>query len=293
MKIGIVTCSDYPHLTEPEKTLISLLANHCIEAVPLVWNDTSIDWQNFDCLLLRSIWDYHLHVEIFFEWLEMLGEIQVPIFNPLSIVNWNRQKFYLEELEEQGVRIIPTIFIKKTNSFSLKELAIKGWDKIVIKPAVSANAFLTEYFSINEINQIEAKYKPIAKERDLLVQCFISEIQTDGEVSLIFFHKKYSHAVLKKAANGDFRVQSDHGGSTLPFNPDPSIIATTQRILSYIKEDLLYARVDGVIRDGEFILMELELIEPELFFHHSQGAEERFVEAFLNLKNTLTFPSQI
>lgn len=293
MKIGIVTCSDYPHLTEPEKPLIALLANHGMEVVPLVWNDTSIDWKNFDCLLLRSIWDYHLNIEFFFEWLRMLEKIQVPTLNPLSIVNWNRHKFYLEELEEQGVKIIPSIFVKKTNNFSLKELITKGWDKIVVKPAVSANAFLTESFSINEISQIEAKYKPIAKERDLLVQCFMSEIQTDGEVSLIFFDKKYSHAVLKKAADGDFRVQADHGGTILPFNPDPSVIATAQCILSYIKENLLYARVDGVIRDGEFILMELELIEPELFFHHSQGAAERFVEAFLNLKNTLTFPSQI
>lgn len=283
MKIGIVTCSDYPQLTEPEKPLIALLANHEIKAEPLIWNDTSIDWKKFDCLLLRSIWDYHLHVEGFFKWLKTLEEIQVRTLNSLSVVNWNRHKFYLREMERKGVKIIPTLFIDKTTDFSLAELKGKGWEQAVIKPAVSANSFLTESFSLTEITTIEKKFHSLAIERDFLVQSFMPEVQSSGEVSLVFFDKQYSHAVVKLPAQGDFRVQEEHGGKTISFNPTPSVIDTATNILSWIQEDLLYARVDGVIRDGEFILMELELIEPELFFHFDKESTKRFVEAVLKI----------
>jgi glutathione synthase/RimK-type ligase-like ATP-grasp enzyme len=283
MKIGIVTCNEYPQLTEPEKPLIGLLASHGIEAEPLVWNDASIDWKKFDCLLLRSVWDYHLLVKEFFEWLSMLGEIQVLTLNSLPVVNWNRHKFYLQELENKGVKIVPTLFVDKTTNFSLAELKSKGWKQAVIKPAVSANSFLTESFSFTEIPSIEKKFHGLAAERDFLVQSFMPEVQSSGEVSLVFFDKQYSHAVVKLPAQGDFRVQEEHGGKTISFDPTPSVIDTATKILSWVEEDLLYARVDGVIRNGEFILMELELIEPELFFHFNKEAAGRFVEAVLKM----------
>jgi glutathione synthase/RimK-type ligase-like ATP-grasp enzyme len=279
MKIGIVTCAEYPQLTEQEKPLLALFRNEGIEASPLIWNDPSINWTGFDCLMLRSIWDYHLQVDQFFAWLAMLEENNIKTFNSMAVVNWNRHKFYLQELESKGVKIIPTVFVERTNQFSLNELIQKDWQQAVIKPAVSANAHLTESFTIDDITQVEGRFKSLVATRDFLVQTFMPEIQTMGEVSLIFFDKAYSHAVLKTPARGDFRVQADHGGSTVAYQPSESVIEAGRKILSLIHHDLLYARIDGVVRDNQFYLMELELIEPELFFHLSEGSHQRFAHA--------------
>ncbi|MFM8912572.1 MAG: hypothetical protein ACKOE6_06560, partial [Flammeovirgaceae bacterium] len=113
------------------------------------------------------------------------------------------------------------------------------------------------------------------------------EIQASGEVSLIYFNKQYSHAVLKTPAQGDFRVQADHGGNTIAYQPSRHLVDVGAVILSKIPHEVLYARVDGVVRDNEFYLMELELIEPELFFHLAPGAAARFVNATVDmLKST-------
>lgn len=287
MKIGIVTCAEYPFLTEQEKPLLALLRNEGIEASSLIWNDASIDWSSFDCLLLRSIWDYHLQVDQFFAWLAMLEENNIKTLNSMAVVNWNRHKFYLQELERKGVNIIPSVFVERTSQFSLDEVIHKGWEQAVIKPAVSANAHLTESFALDNLTRTEAKFKPLVTTRDFLVQSFMPEIQTMGEVSLIFFDKAYSHAVLKTPAKGDFRVQADHGGSTVAYQPSESIIETGRKILSLIDYDLLYARIDGVVRKNQFYLMELELIEPELFFHLSEGSHQRFVQAALRFLRQL------
>lgn len=279
MKIGIVTCAEYPLLTEQEKPLLALFKNEGIEASPLIWNDASIDWPSFDCLMLRSIWDYHLQVPQFFAWLAMLEKNNIKTCNSLAVVNWNRHKFYLQELESKGVKIVPTFFVEYSSRFSLDEVIQKGWQQAVIKPAVSANAHLTESFTIDDLEQVERRFKPLVATRDFLVQSFMPEIQAMGEVSLIFFDKAYSHAVLKTPAKGDFRVQADHGGATVAYHPDESIIEAGRKILSLIDHDLLYARIDGVVRENQFYLMELELMEPELFFHLGEGSHQRFVQA--------------
>ncbi|MFM7852840.1 MAG: RimK family alpha-L-glutamate ligase [Flammeovirgaceae bacterium] len=290
MKVGIVTCAEFPHLTDQEKPLIDLFAAKGICITPLVWNDPSIDWKHYDCLLLRSIWDYHLHIEEFFAWLNLLEKQNVTTLNPLEVVNWNRHKFYLRELEKNGINIIPTLFIEKGSDFSPTALKNKGWEQAVIKPAISANSHLTELFHITDSKLVEEKYRRLAQHHDLLVQSFMPEIQTQGEVSLVFLGKHYSHAVLKKPALGDFRVQADYGGKAEPFHANPAIIRAGNQILSHIPLNLLYARVDGVIHENQFFLMELELIEPELLFDHAPAARGVFVESATQLLQSNHLP---
>ncbi len=159
----------------------------------------------------------------------------------------------------------------------LSSLEEKKWQKMVIKPAVSASAYRTCLFEPKDIHAIEKKFSSVAAECELLVQPFIREVNEHGEISLLFFSRQYSHAVLKVLKTGDFRVQQEHGGVTTAFNADDKLIETAKQILSKIEGDLLYARVDGIIKDGRLLLMELELIEPYLFFDYWKNSIEKFV----------------
>ena len=117
---------------------------------------------------------------------------------------------------------------------------------------------------------------------DFLIQQFMPEVQETGEISMIFFNNKYSHAVLKQPKSGEFRVQAEYGGGAVTFQPDRKIIETAEQILSHFGNQILYARVDGIVASGEFVLMELELIEPELFLDSSSGARKRFAESIVS-----------
>src|SRR6478736_463824 len=116
-----------------------------------------------------------------------------------------------------------------------------------------------------------------------LVQQFIPEIETQGEISFIYIDGAYSHAVLKRPAAGDFRVQKEHGGSVELLNPDSALLDQANEIAATIAQvrDSLYCRIDAVARDSKLVLMELELIEPELFLGLAEGAAERFAKAIV------------
>jgi glutathione synthase/RimK-type ligase-like ATP-grasp enzyme len=277
MKLAIATCEKLPDLFETEKPLIALFRNHGIVAEPTVWNNPDVHWNNYDAVLIRSVWDYYLHADAFNHWLDLLEEKNIYTLNPVSVIRQNQNKFYLKQLEVAGVEIVPTVFIEKTNALSLSAVENTGWQKMVIKPAVSAAAFRTCLFEQNELHKIEKEFAAMAAECDLLVQPFIQEVNEQGEISLLFFNRQYSHAVLKVPKAGDFRVQQEHGGITTAFNADRKLIETAMDILSKIEGDLLYARVDGIIKNGRFLLMELELIEPYLFFDYHENAMEKFV----------------
>lgn len=283
MKLAIATCSKEPHLATSDKPLPGLFAEHGITAEPAIWNDASIDWQQYDGVLIRSVWDYHLHTAEFNWWLNLLEEKKLFTLNPVATIRQNQNKFYLKQLQQKGVDIIPTLFINKTDTLDLSAVKTQGWHTAVIKPAVSASAYLTRMFRATELNAVEQEFKAVAAERELLVQPFIEEINTQGEISLLYFNRSYSHAVIKKPGAGDFRVQKEYGGVTEPYSADTTTIKTADAILRHIKGDLLYARVDGVIINNRFVLMELELIEPFLFLDYKTGAMQQFVAAAAGL----------
>jgi glutathione synthase/RimK-type ligase-like ATP-grasp enzyme len=117
----------------------------------------------------------------------------------------------------------------------------------------------------------------------LLLQEFMPQIQTLGETSFIFFNKKFSHCVNKKPVEGDFRVQSQFGGKYNLVQPSQELIEKAQKITETFPENLLYARVDGIVIDNDLYVMEMECIEPDLYFNLSEGSLERFVTAIVEL----------
>ena len=283
MNIALLTCEKFPNLYEADQPLIPELAKHDITAEATVWDDPTIDWLQFDFLIFRNTWDYYEKEAAFNLWLDRIEALKIPTLNAFEIIKANKHKFYLRDLEAQGIGIIPTIFIDKTDALNLRDLIPPHWQKMIIKPAFSAGSYQTGAFSLVDIDSINEKYKPIAASKELLLQEFMPEIQALGETSLIFFNKKFSHAVNKKPADGDFRIQVQFGGKYALINPNPELIEQAQNIVNTFLYPLLYARVDGIVINNKLHLMEVECIEPDLYFNIHQNARKTFVNSILEL----------
>lgn len=275
MQLGIATCAKCPELTVSERPLVSLLHPHRIEAAPVVWNDPSVNWASFDALLIRSTWDYHLFPQKFLAWLQHLEQLRIPVWNPVPVLRWNSHKFYLRDLAGRGVAVAPTLYLEKGRTDVREQALEKGWTDVVIKPAVSASGYRTHSVSL-ESPEAQSTIEEASAHGDFLVQPFIPSIRETGEVSLVFFDNEFSHAVLKRPREGEFRVQAEYGGNQIPIEPPTPIVEEAMRILQQTATPLLYARVDGMIEDNRFLLMELELIEPDLFLSLRPGSDKEF-----------------
>ena len=282
MKIAILTCSTWQGLFEKETAFAKKINFPDTEIDVLAWDDEAVDWQNYDYLLFRTTWDYFNVPEKFDAWLQKIQHLGIKTLNSIEVIRRNQHKFYLQDLERQGIAIIPTIFIPKRTVLDtsfLQVLQQKNWAEAIIKPAVSGGAYRTLRFDESQYDAVILEYNEILENRDILLQPFLPEILTEGELSIFFFNGKYSHAVLKKPIDGDFRVQEQFGGKNQIYRPSAELIATAQHIAHSFDPDLLYARVDGVLQNNNFLLMELELIEPDLYFHAHPDAEPNFLAA--------------
>ena len=283
MKIALLTCEKLPDLNPEDQKIIPALAQHNIESSAVIWSDKTVNWTDFDYLIFRNTWDYFEKETEFKIWLDHIEKLGIKTLNPIEVIKQNIHKFYLREMEQQGITILPTLFIDKTAHLDLAKRIPSHWKKAVIKPAFSAGSYLTEVFDVSNSTEIDQQYERIALEKELLVQEFMPQIQTLGETSFIFFNKKFSHAVNKKPVEGDFRVQSLFGGIYTLVHPSQDLIQKAQKVVDTFKEDLLYARVDGILIDQELYLMEVECIEPDLYFNLSENSLERFVASIVKL----------
>ncbi len=283
MKIALLTCEKLPQLNPEDQPLIPALAQHGITAIPAIWSDKTIDWTTFDYLIFRNTWDYFEKESEFRAWLDHIEQLGIKTLNSIELVKQNIHKFYLRDLEQQGVTILPTVFIDRTTKLDLAALLPASWKQAVIKPAFSAGSYLTTVFDAEDVNSINEEYSKIASQKELLLQEFRPEIQTIGETSFIFFNKQFSHAVNKKPVDGDFRVQTLFGGKYTLVHPSEDLIASAQKIIANFPDPLLYARVDGIIINDQLQLMEVECIEPDLYFNLSATALSQFVAAIVKL----------
>ena len=278
-RIGFVTSQALHDLTPSDRLAAAALRARGADVVPAVWTDPTVAWAWFDQVVVRSPWDYFAHQDRFLSWFDTLDGAGVPVENPTSILRWNLDKVYLRELD---VPIVATEWVAQGGTLDLPAiLRSRGWRRAVIKPTISAGGHDTWTVDAENAIEIGARMAPVLGRCGLMVQPFIEQIRTQGEISFLFFRKAFSHAVVKKPQAGEFRVQVEYGGSAEPFAPSPALVAQAERVVRAVEGELLYARVDGVDVNGEFQLMELEVLEPDLFLGHSPGAPERFAEAVL------------
>ncbi|MBI1803417.1 MAG: hypothetical protein HY033_06565 [Ignavibacteriae bacterium] len=280
-KIAFVTSIDYPELTDDDRIASQALRSEGVRIVPVVWNEPSTEWAEFDVVVVRSCWDYHRAPDAFRSWIDSMEEHDVRIWNPPNILRWNMEKTYLCDIEKRGIAIPRTIFLNDTDSFDARSIIDRiGTSDVVIKPAISASAWRTWRCSlINFSSDDRNRLDELSRQSNIMVQEFMPEIIKDGEWSFIFFGDRFSHAVRKYPGSKDFRVQKEHGGRYHPIQNLPvPLVQEAEKIITTIEEPILYARVDGIEREGKLILMELELIEPQLFFDSHPDAVKRFME---------------
>jgi len=281
--LALITYSGLPRGAESERLMLPYLAAAKVETEIVDWRSESTDFSKFDLIVLRSCWDYHLKVAEFIGWLQRAAQT-TQILNPIDTVLWNHNKFYLREVEALGIEIVPTIFVSNARPLGAEEATtMRSWPKgsIVVKPAISASAHNTRLIDSGPWSA-EDEVSRIMK-GPFLMQPFIQEIQDQGEISFVYIDGRFSHAALKRPAAGDFRVQQEHGGSAELFHPPVALLDQADRIAATVPQvrDSLYCRIDAVERDGKLVLMELELIEPELFLGLAEGAAERFAKAIV------------
>ncbi|UOQ73022.1 ATP-grasp domain-containing protein [Hymenobacter cellulosilyticus] len=225
-------------------------------------------------------WDYFDRVDDFYVWLDRMDATGIQLLNPSSIIRWNADKKYLRDMEQAGVQIVPTHWLPKGSEVVIDELFDKlGSDQLVVKPAVSGGAKNT--FTLTRLETAERlpQLTELVQHEDFLVQPFQPQIQTEGEWSLIYLGGQFSHCVLKTPKSGDFRVQHYLGGGIEPREAPAHLRQAADSIIAQFAQGCLYARVDGVDADGQFLLMELELIEPFLYLASSEGALARYEAA--------------
>jgi len=281
-RLALVTYNGLPHGAESERLMLPYLAAANVETEIVDWHSAGFEPSRFDLLVLRTCWDYHLRSVEFKAWLQQAATV-VPVLNGIETVFWNYNKFYLLELEQNGQQIAPTVFVRGRERIQTRQWNdVLRWEKIVVKPAVSATAHKTWLFDRVSLPSSD-ELKDRMQNQAFLIQEFIPEIVTGGEISFIYIDGVFSHAVLKRPASGDFRVQKDYGGTTEPFIPPRELLKDADKIAASVPQvrDSLYCRIDAVARDGKLVLMELELIEPELFLGLAEGAAERFAEAII------------
>jgi hypothetical protein len=286
--IALATYASLPNLAVDEHPLVGALAARDIRAVPAVWSDPAVVWEQFAGVIIRSCWDYHLRPAEFFQWIDRVDRLGVPIWNAPATLRWNSRKTYLHDLAIGGVRTVPTLWLLGDNGrrtpMSLETiLADTGWEHAVVKPVVSASAHETWKVSRDDARANAAAHDDrlctLIARHGVMVQPFVPEIESNGEWSLQFFGGVFSHAVVKRAAAGDFRVQREFGGTHETVTPPMAVLRQAERALRSAPGESLYARVDGVLIDGDLVVTELELLEPSLFLDADPAAPDRFATA--------------
>lgn len=245
------------------------------------WREKEVDWNQFQAVIIRSTWDYQEDAQAFMKVLADIENSKAVLLNSLAIAKWNINKNYLREVEKKGAVIVPTRWLEKFNFNMLEEYFYRfKTDQLVIKPTISANSDNTFWLKKLDYKTQKVLLESSLKGRQLMVQPFINAIVEEGEYSLFYFAGSYSHCILKTPKTGDFRVQEEHGGLLQSISPSKELLTAANIALQTIPEKVLYARVDLVEHEGVFKIMEIELIEPSLYFEFDDMAATRFARAF-------------
>ncbi len=246
------------------------------------WSKEYFDWSKTKVTLIRSTWDYH-HRAV--EWNSFLSNFsgKNKLINHEKLIRWNMDKHYLGDLEKLGITIPETVFIEEGNQNSLIEhYQNSGWPEIILKPCFSATARHTYRVNSNNVKSINATFQRLIQNESLMIQPFLHSIMDEGEISLVIIGGEFTHATIKRAKPGDFRVQDDFGGTADLYQPSMDEIEFAKRVVSKCDPQPAYARVD-LVKDnnGQLALIELELIEPELWFRLFPEAAEVFASVLM------------
>ena len=272
------------NILRDDQLLQAALKRHGISSVRRDWASPDVDWSQFRCAVFRTTWDYFERRHEFTAWLNHIRG-QTRLCNDAALISWNMDKHYLADLEAKGILIVPSKFIERGSTVTLHELLDEsGWDEAIIKPCISGAARHTYRLNRESAAQLESVVRQLLTDESLILQPFQQSVMRHGEDALMLFNGGLTHAVRKTPKPGDFRVQDDYGGMAHPHEPSAAQIEFAQRALAACPSAPAYGRVD-LVRDnhGNLAVMELELIEPELWLRNHPPAATAFAAAIAKL----------
>jgi glutathione synthase/RimK-type ligase-like ATP-grasp enzyme len=274
--LRVATCTVLPEVDVDEAPLMRALTAAGIRAQLVAWDDPAVDWDAPVPTLLRSTWNYALHVDAFLAWVERVAR-SAPLWNPPQIVRGNVHKAYLLDLAKRGVPVTPTMHATSPTSARGLIAAVEEYGpRIVIKPEVGAGSLGTRVFDIpRDADDAVAHLSTLLASGTALVQPYIESVEDYGERSLVWIDGELSHAIRKSPR---FSGEDESVSGPFPIADDERAVA--EAALEPYASQILYARVD-IARDpdDEPMVMELEMIEPSLFFARQPGSVQRFVNA--------------
>jgi glutathione synthase/RimK-type ligase-like ATP-grasp enzyme len=271
--IALATAAEL-ELPDEETSLVADALRHGGLDAPVIAWDAPYDWSQADLVVIRSTWDYVHRLDEFLAWIDRV-DAATTIVNPAAVLRWNAHKRYLAELALAGLPVVPTRLVERDADFGELYELVAGATELVVKPAVSASAYGAARGHAGD-PRLAQHLLQLVTTGDALVQPLVPSVLTDGEVSLIHLGGELSHAVRKVAKPGDYRVQHEHGGTVLPHTPTAAEVEVATRTLAALPSPCAYARVDLVAGAEGPLVMEVELIEPQLFLEHGPGSAQRF-----------------
>jgi len=257
-----------------------------LKVLRLSWDDATFDWNTTKFALFRTTWDYFDRFDEFSTWFNKTSKL-TSFINSEQIIRWNIDKHYMLDLENKGVHCCPTLFIETGTNKTLTQFHKENnWTETVLKPVVSGAARHTYKLNPENLHLHETLFKELIVKEAFMLQPFQHNIINNGELSLIIIDGEFTHAVLKIAKKGDFRVQDDFGGFVHSYTPTIKEIEFAENAVRVCNSNLIYARVDMFTdNDGQLALAELELFEPELWFRNNPKAADKLALAIKNLFN--------
>lgn len=292
--IALATCARLPGLDADDRLLLEALERRGLRARPAVWSDPHEDWAAAEAVVVRSTWDYEQQRAAFLAWAARVEGL-TRLWNPAAVLGWNTHKGYLLRMAEDGLPVVPTRLVRPEDE-PLLHAALDGWPDAVVKPAVGAGARGAAHVGRDGREAVRARGRALlAAGEDLLVQPYRAEVERQGELSLIWFQGAFSHAVQKRPAPGEWRIQEAWGGTRQAVEPPPGTLELATRFLTWAEgpalsdwtaqvtpgaAPLLYARVDLLPGPAGWELGELELTEPSLYLREGgPAAAERLASA--------------
>lgn len=279
-RIALVTGAEMAKPDPETHYLVAALAQLGVAADIVPW-DAPVDWATWPLVVVRTPWDYFRRLPEFLAWAERTRRL-ARFVNPYEVIDWNSHKQYLRGLAEAGIATVPTLWLDHGCGDARARLAARGWGEVVVKPAVSIGAIGALRAEALDPACLEHLDRLVA-EGDVMVQPFVASVAEAGEVSLVYFGGRFSHAIRKQPAPGDFRVQDMYGGTVHPHQPTAAELAVADAVLARTPAPTTYARIDLVEFDGAPALMEAELIEPELFLGATPEAAMNFARVLAGM----------
>lgn len=277
-RVALITCSVLPEPDPDQELQLDALRERALQAEMLPWNGPGANAGAFDLCVLRSAWDYYRDPGAFLSFCARAAR-ESRLVNSEAVVRWNIHKEYLARLEAAGVPVIPTAFFERGEGVDVEAvIENRGWDDVVMKPAISAASYRTRRFTRGEAGAAQEFMDSLLADGDAMIQRYMEGFETSGERALIWIDGEFTHKVIKTPR---FHGEDEKVSDALPVTGGERAVG--EKALACVAHDLVYARVDVVESDGGLVVSEFELMEPSLFFAQKPEALERFADAIARL----------